>query len=168
MAVKLLQEHPALSIWMWRLLERLLRGMSGPMRRLGLDRSSRTMAIVEGPVKGILFSCQMCGQCVLHRTGMTCPMTCPKEIRNGPCGGVCLDGTCEVDGTTPCVWVQAVTRAEKTPWADEIGRLNPPVDWRLEGMSSWATYALGRDEIGMSGDAECRYAADVVRPLIRS
>ena len=26
----------------------------------------------------------MCGQCVLHSTGMTCPMTCPKTLRNGP------------------------------------------------------------------------------------
>ena len=39
----------------------------------------------------------MCGQCVLHSTGMTCPMTCPKTLRNGPCGGVREDGDCEVE-----------------------------------------------------------------------
>ena len=37
--------------------------------------------------KGYLFNCQMCGQCILHSTGMTCPMNCPKNLRNGPCGG---------------------------------------------------------------------------------
>jgi len=39
-----------------------------------------------------LFDCRMCGQCILHSTGMTCPMTCPKNLRNGPCGGVRLNG----------------------------------------------------------------------------
>nr|WP_245947992.1 methylenetetrahydrofolate reductase C-terminal domain-containing protein [Halomonas montanilacus] len=29
----------------------------------------------------------MCGQCILSSTGMSCPMNCPKSLRNGPCGG---------------------------------------------------------------------------------
>ena len=67
----------------------------------------------------------MCGQCVLHSTGMTCPMNCPKTLRNGPCGGVRPDGHCEVKPEMRCVWVKAVERAPKTPWAHEIHDLRP-------------------------------------------
>jgi hypothetical protein len=54
-----------------------------------LDRLLRPVEIVT---KKPVFGCHMCGQCVLHSTGMVCPMNCPKNIRNGPCGGVALDG----------------------------------------------------------------------------
>ena len=37
---------------------------------------------IEEVGKGAVFDCQMCGQCILHSTGMTCPMTCPKNLRN--------------------------------------------------------------------------------------
>ncbi len=40
---------------------------------------------IEHAVKGPVFGCRMCGQCVLHSTGLTCPMNCPKTLRNGPC-----------------------------------------------------------------------------------
>ena len=56
----------------------------------------RPLALVEAAVKKPIWGCQMCGQCVLHSTGMTCPMNCPKMLRNGPCGGVRPDGNCEV------------------------------------------------------------------------
>ena len=52
----------------------------------------RLLETVEHAVKGPIWDCRMCGQCVLHSTGMTCPMTCPKTLRNGPCGGVREDG----------------------------------------------------------------------------
>src|SRR5947208_1734144 len=96
--------------------------------------------------KGLVFDCQMCGQCVLHSTGMTCPMTCPKNLRNGPCGGVRLDGHCEVIPQMRCVWVKAVERAPKTPWAHEIDDLRPPVDNRLWGTSSWRNFLSKRDK----------------------
>ena len=48
------------------------------------------------PSRALLFDCRMCGQCVLSSTGMSCPMNCPKTLRNGPCGGVRADGNCEV------------------------------------------------------------------------
>jgi methylenetetrahydrofolate reductase (NADPH) len=53
----------------------------------------------------------MCGQCVLHSTGMTCPMNCPKTLRNGPCGGVREDGHCEVKPEMRCVWLKAYERS---------------------------------------------------------
>ena len=80
----------------------------------------KPLALIEAAVKKPVFGCQMCGQCVLHSTGMTCPMNCPKTLRNGPCGGVRPDGHCEVKPEMRCVWVKAVERAPKTPWAHEI------------------------------------------------
>jgi len=78
-------------------------------------------------------------------------MTCPKLLRNGPCGGVRPNGGCEVDATMDCVWVKAVERAKRTPYADELARRNPSVDWRLEGKASWVTFALGLDYGPLAG-----------------
>ena len=104
------------------------------------------LALVEYAVKKPVFNCQMCGQCVLHSTGMTCPMNCPKLLRNGPCGGVRPDGHCEVKPEMRCVWLKAVERSEKLPlWGNEINELRPPVDNRLWGSSSWRNYFSKRD-----------------------
>ena len=78
--------------------------------RIGYERLERPVAAVERVVKGFLFDCRMCGQCVLSSTGMSCPMNCPKELRNGPCGGVRADGNCEVKPEMRCVWVEAIAR----------------------------------------------------------
>jgi methylmalonyl-CoA mutase cobalamin-binding domain/chain len=99
----------------------------------------------EHAVKGPVFGCSMCGQCVLHSTGLTCPMTCPKQLRNGPCGGVRADGGCEVKPEMRCIWLKAWDRAERLPWTDEFHELRPPVDNRLWGTSSWANWVTKRD-----------------------
>jgi hypothetical protein len=88
--------------------------------------------------KGAVFDCRMCGQCVLHRTGMTCPMTCPKHMRNGPCGGVRLDGHCEIVPEMPCVWLQAWQRSREMPfYGEDMLRILPPLNRQLEGTSAW-------------------------------
>src|SRR5438445_13897697 len=103
-------------------------------------------ARLEHAVKEPVWGCKMCGQCVLHSTGMTGPMTCPKTLRNGPCGGVRADGTCEVDPTMRCVWLKATERAERLPWwGSHIDDLRPPVDNALTGSSSWINLISGRD-----------------------
>ena len=123
------------------------------------------MKPVEELVKKPFFDCRMCGQCVLHSTGMTCPMTCPKQIRNGPCGGVRMDGRCEVHPEMMCVWVQAYDRSTRmSDGAVEMQRLNPPVDWQLQGTSSWVTFAIGRDEITTGSGAGPHLASEVTRP----
>jgi hypothetical protein len=88
----------------------------------------------------------MCGQCVLHSTGLTCPMTCPKTLRNGPCGGVRANGHCEVKPEMECVWLKAYERSERLPvWRSHIDHLRPPVDNQLKGSSSWLNLFSGRD-----------------------
>lgn len=111
------------------------------------------LPMIEHAVKKPVWDCRMCGQCVLHSTGLTCPMTCPKQLRNGPCGGVREDGGCEVDPTMRCVWLKAHQRAQWMPgrWREEIGELRPPVDNRLWGTSSWANLATGRDQVAPEG-----------------
>lgn len=112
--------------------------------RLGRPRVDALLRPLERTTKGWAFGCRMCGQCVLHATGMTCPMTCPKNLRNGPCGGVRPDGACEVDASTPCIWVQAWERAARMPrHGIGIHELQPPLDRRREGSASWTDELLG-------------------------
>ena len=73
-----------------------------------MNALERAVIAIERPLKEAVWDCKMCGQCILHSTGLTCPMRCPKNLRNGPCGGVRADGACEVFPDRPCVWVQAV------------------------------------------------------------
>ena len=101
---------------------------------------------IEKAGKGAVFNCKMCGQCVLHSTGMTCPMNCPKHLRNGPCGGVRLDGHCEVKPEMPCVWTVAYERSKDMPkYGHEFAMLQPPMNNRLKGSSSWINYFQGVD-----------------------
>jgi hypothetical protein len=106
----------------------------------------RPLALIEHAVKGPVFGCRMCGQCVLHSTGLTCPMNCPKLLRNGPCGGVRPDGGCEVKPEMRCVWLKGYERSRRLPWRDEFDHLRPPVDNRLWGTSSWRNLLTGRDK----------------------
>lgn len=104
---------------------------------------------MERAVKGALFDCRMCGRCILSSTGLSCPMNCPKNLRNGPCGGVRADGTCEVYPQMPCVWVEAYRGACLTPGGETaMGAVQPAIDHRLKGRSSWLAVARakgGRD-----------------------
>lgn len=131
-------------------LGRLLRPNPG-YRRLAawLERSPRALRVftaAERRGKEALFGCQMCGQCALPATGYACPMSCPKQLRNGPCGGVGMDGSCEVYPDERCVWVVAHERAESAGHGADLARLQRPVDRRQAGASSWVNYWLGRDE----------------------
>ena len=118
--------------------ESTLLKLSPLLRKIGHARLERPVAAVERTVKGVLFDCQMCGRCVLSSTGMSCPMNCPKQLRNGPCGGVRADGNCEVKPDMRCVWVEAWRGAERMPGGLEaIKKLQAPVDRRLEGTSAW-------------------------------
>jgi len=107
-------------------------------RLIGYERLERPTAAVERSVKGLLFDCRMCGQCILSSTGMSCPMNCPKNLRNGPCGGVRANGHCEVRPEMKCVWVQAVAGATRIPGGMQaIQGVQVAVDRRLQGKSSW-------------------------------
>jgi len=107
-------------------------------RRIGYDRLERPVAALERNVKGLLFDCQMCGQCALSSTGMSCPMNCPKTLRNGPCGGVRDNGMCEVKPEMRCVWLEGFEGAKRMPGGVEAMQVVQfAVDQRLKDKSSW-------------------------------
>lgn len=109
-------------------------------------RLSRLFTAAEAGVKKEIFGCRMCGQCAIPVTGYACPMTCPKQLRNGPCGGVGADGSCEVYPALRCVWLVAFERAENEGRSSDLLRLQRPIDHRLWDRSSWISYWQGRDE----------------------
>ena len=123
---------------LYRALETVLVALHPLFRWIGYQRLEHPVAAVERSVKGLLFDCRMCGQCILSSTGMSCPMNCPKNLRNGPCGGVRANGHCEVRPEMKCVWVEAVAGAARIPGgAQALQEVQVAVDRRLQGKSSW-------------------------------
>ena len=129
--------HAPLFDWLYKHFEWMLVALEPLWLKIGYDRVEKPITFVEKHVKKFLFDCQMCGQCSLHDTGMSCPMNCPKQLRNGPCGGVRADGTCEVKPEMPCVWVEAWRGNQLMHDSRSILAVQFPVDYRLKGRSSW-------------------------------
>jgi len=73
-----------------------------------------------------------------------CPQTCPKQMRNGPCGGT-DHGQCEVIPEQPCIWVKVMERAEAANQIESLKTFIPPPDRALTGTASWLNYYLERD-----------------------
>jgi hypothetical protein len=122
----------------YRAFESLLVRLHRVFATIGYERAERPVAAVEKVVKGLFFDCQMCGQCILSSTGMSCPMNCPKALRNGPCGGVRTNGNCEVKPEMRCVWVEAYAGSTRIPGGVEaMSGVQFAVDQRLKGRSSW-------------------------------
>jgi len=105
--------------------------------KIGYQRLERPVAKIEQLCKGLLFDCKMCGQCALSETGMSCSMNCPKNLRNGPCGGVRQNGNCEVKEEMRCVWVEAWDGNRKMQTGERILAVQLPVDFSKNGSSSW-------------------------------
>ncbi len=110
--------------------------------------ASAVLIPIEAVIKKPLFGCQECGQCLLHENGMVCPMRCPKNLRNGPCGGVRANGHCEVYPERWCVWYRAYYQSQKLPiWREHIYEIHRPVNWQLfQNSSSWINMLSGRDD----------------------
>jgi 5,10-methylenetetrahydrofolate reductase len=103
---------------------------------------NRFLETVERAVKGPLWGCRMCGNCLLQETAFICPMECPKGLRNGPCGGSTPE-RCYVDPTRPCVWYKIYERAEKLGREEMLLEVLPPLDWSKVGGETWGD-VLGR------------------------
>lgn len=93
---------------------------------------------IEILVKGPVWGCRMCGNCLLQETAFICCMECPKGLRNGPCGGVTPEGRCYVDTTRRCVWHAIYNRARKIKRENTLLEVLPPLDWDRAGTETWA------------------------------
>lgn len=94
-------------------------------------------------IKRPVFGCEACGNCVLGDMEYVCPQTCPKQMRNGPCGGS-FNTRCEVVDQE-CIWVGVYQRAELTNRVAALKTFIPPPDRHLQRTSSWINYFLNRD-----------------------
>ncbi|MBE0673975.1 MAG: methylenetetrahydrofolate reductase C-terminal domain-containing protein, partial [Bacteroidales bacterium] len=99
--------------------------------------SRRILAKTELFVKGPLFGCRMCGNCLIQETAFICPMECPKGMRNGPCGGITPEKNCYVDESRKCIWYAIYERSLKTGREEMLLEVLPPLDWSKVGTETW-------------------------------
>jgi len=106
---------------------------------------ARLLAGIESRVKGVLFGCRMCGNCLLFETAFVCPMTCPRGLRNGPCRGSTPD-RCFVDPAFHCTWFHIFQRAERQGRLERLLEVNAPLDGRRVGCETLlSAYKLWRE-----------------------
>ena len=105
-----------------------------PFKRQSFKK--RALAKIEVAIKGPLFGCRMCGNCLLQETAFICPMECPKGLRNGPCGGSTPE-RCYVDESRPCIWYKIYDRSFKLGREALLLEVLPPLDWEKAGTEAW-------------------------------
>lgn len=101
----------------------------------------------EYMTKSITNECRFCGDCAMHDLGFICPMSkCPKQQRNGACGGS-FNGWCEVyPNKQKCIYVTMYENFKYSNVEDKLRKgYIPPCNWKLFRTSSWLNYFTGRD-----------------------
>ena len=103
--------------------------------------------LLEFLSKGLLYGCNMCGDCVLYACGFLCYQSgCPKKMANGPCGGS-INGYCEVfPDKKSCYWVKVYKHLKGV--SQHVTFMAPPIparDTALNKTSSWINFFQGRD-----------------------
>lgn len=98
----------------------------------------RMLMALARVVKGNLFACSMCGNCILQETAFVCPLRCPKGLRNGPCGSGNVDHCCVEPGRS-CVWHLIYERAERLGRLDRLLEVQAPLDWSRVGHETWGS-----------------------------
>ena len=120
----------------------------------------RLLAQVERWVKGPLFGCRMCGNCLLQETAFICPMECPKGARNGPCGGS-TEAHCYVDETRPCIWYKIYDRAFAMGREEKLLEVLPPLDWDKVGTETWGDVVRAVRQVGVGKATRGMLSRDV-------
>ncbi len=143
-----LRNRPHFLELVYQAVEKVAWSLNPLIKKIGYERVERIVKPFEDAGKKLVFECRTCGMCILHSTGMTCPMSCPKNLRNGPCGGTRANGHCEVKPEMKCVWVEAYERSLKMPvYGEEMTRIQAPVNLQLYRRSAWITMLTGEDKV---------------------
>lgn len=140
---------------MWRGMHALLftpnKKLFGMMRGMYTAAEGKSVMkplhAVEHVAKVITLDCKDCGDCAMLDIAYICPMSqCPKNQRNGACGGS-LNGWCEVyPNEKKCIWVRAYARLKKYNEESTIDVAPvPPANWDFYQTSSWSNFFLGKD-----------------------
>ena len=123
----------------------------GPMR--GISKSVEGSSVekcyhgFEHMAKVAMYDCKDCGDCALFDLAYVCPMSqCPKNQRNGACGGSYY-GWCEVHpNERKCIYVRAYSRLKNYDEEKQLDSYHvPPCNWDLYQTSSWINFYLGKD-----------------------
>lgn len=114
-----------------------------------IDKSwlKQPFTMAEYTTKTMTNECRFCGDCAMHELDFICPMSqCPKQQRNGACGGS-RDGWCEVyPGKQKCIYVQMYEDFKGQGKEDRMKeKYMPPCNWDLHRTSSWLNYFNDRD-----------------------
>jgi methylenetetrahydrofolate reductase (NADPH) len=102
---------------------------------------------LEYYIKTLTNQCRFCGDCAIHELGFVCPMAiCPKQQRNGACGGS-RDEWCEVyPGSQKCIFVTIYKHYKASGIEEKLKNgYIPPCNWELHRTSSWLNFFLERD-----------------------
>ncbi len=143
--------NSALFEWLYGVGKFLFVALHPIWKFIGYQKLDKPIATLESLAKGLLFDCQMCGNCVLSDTGMSCPMNCPKNMRNGACGGVRMNGNCEVNEEMKCVWVSAWEGSQRMKNDQTIHDLQKPLDFTCKDSSAWLRMVREEDESTQNG-----------------
>jgi methylenetetrahydrofolate reductase (NADPH) len=98
-------------------------------------------------VKGPLYGCRMCGNCLLQETAFICCMECPKGLRNGPCGGATAE-KCYVDETRKCIWYSIYDKSVRMGREERLMEVLPPLDWDKVGTETWGDVVRQIKKVG--------------------
>jgi methylenetetrahydrofolate reductase (NADPH) len=128
-----------------------------PFKKEGFGK--RVLRKTERWIKGPLFGCRMCGNCMLQETAFICPMECPKGMRNGPCGGSTAE-KCYVDETRPCIWYRIYERAFRMGREDRLLEVLPPLDWDKVGTETWGDVVRSVRKHGTARFIRERFSGD--------
>ena len=129
----------------------LFRPMKALAQAVDGSRLEGAFTRLEDIAKDLTNECRHCGDCAMAELAYLCPMSqCPKNQRNGPCGGS-YEGWCErFPGKKQCVWVRAYSRLKSEGAEDTLATTYvPPANHALSGTSSWLNFYLNRDHLAI-------------------
>jgi len=112
-------------------------------------------SFLERAAKRALFDCRQCDDCALFELFYVCPVSkCPKGMRQGPCGGSRVDGSCEVHAENMCIWDTIYKRAKSRKQCEKLRFIIAPRDWALYETNSWVNYFQKHDHASKELDLE--------------